>query len=121
MKRILLLVFLFITFANYAQSLSKTQILYERKDQIVMNDGRQYQVLVNKPFYAVSDAKIERYKQVADHVFRLNRVLILRNDDTYIELIEWVKENMKLYQTRQPVDFDINEIDISDSVVSPGN
>lgn len=105
MKKILLLIFLFLSSHNYAQSLSKTKIIYERKDNIIMNDGKNYEIVVNKPFYSVRDSTIPRHKQVSDHVFRLNRVLILRNEDTYIELIEWVKENMKTYQSKKLVNF----------------
>ncbi len=121
MKKILPIIFLFLSLQSYSQSLSKLKILYERKDKIVMNNGKNYEILVNKPFYSVSDSSIPRHKQVADHVFRLNRVLILRNEDTYIELIEWVKENMTIYQSRKPVNFNFTENNISDSLVSPSN
>ena len=121
MKKILLLIFLFLSIQGYTQSLSKLKILYERKDRIVMNDGKSYKILVNKPFYSVSDPTIPTYKQVADHVFRLNRVLILKNENTYIELIEWVKENMTIYLSRKPIDFSFIEDNISDSLVYPNN
>ncbi|WP_103068511.1 hypothetical protein [Aquimarina sediminis] len=115
MKRLLLIFCLFTVVNNYSQSLSKTNIIYERKDQIVLNDGRQYEILVNKPFYLVSDTSIKKYKQVSDHVFRLNRVLILRGDNKYTELIEWVKEDMKLYESREPINQGLDKNVISDS------
>ncbi|WP_106793726.1 hypothetical protein [Aquimarina sp. Aq78] len=122
MKKLLLLVFLFISLQNYAQSLSKTRIIYEHKDQIVMNNGKRYKILVNKPFYSVSDTTIKKYKQYANHhLLRLNRVLILSNDEEYIELIEWVKEDMKLYESRELSDFNLKENNISDSLVAPKN
>ncbi|WP_062055329.1 hypothetical protein [Aquimarina longa] len=105
MKRLLFLLFLLVALNNYAQSLSKTQIIYERKDQIVLNNGKQYKIIDNKPFYLVSDTTIKAHKQFKDHLLRLNRVLILSNDDNYIKLIEWVKEDMKLYESREFVKF----------------
>lgn len=119
MKRILLIVFLSLTVNNYAQSLSKTNIIYERKDQIVLNNGKQYQILVDKPFYQVSDISIQKYKQVQNDLLRLNRVLILRNNDEYIELIEWVKEDLKLYQSIELVDANLKEKILSDSLAYP--
>ncbi|WP_282078989.1 hypothetical protein [Aquimarina algiphila] len=119
MKRILFIVFLCITVNNYAQSISKTNIIYERKDQIVLNNGKQYQILVDKPFYQVTDTNIQKYKQVVNDLLRLNRVLILRNNDEYVELVEWVKEDIKLYQSKELVDANLKENIISDSLASP--
>ncbi|GGX26930.1 hypothetical protein [Aquimarina muelleri] len=121
MKKLLPLLFLFFSLQNYAQTLSKTRILYERKNKIVMNDGKHYEIIVNKPFYSVSDSTIQKHKQITDHVFRLNRVLILKNENTYIELIEWVKENMKIYQSRKPINYNFMENPMYDSLVSPSN
>ncbi|WP_034237770.1 hypothetical protein [Aquimarina atlantica] len=122
MKKLLLLVFLFISLHNYAQSLSKTRIIYEHKDQIVMNNGKQYKILVDKPFYSVSDTTIKKYKQYANHhLLRLNRVLILSNDEEYIQLIEWVKEEMKLYESRELSDLNLEKNNISGSLVAPRN
>ncbi len=102
MKKLLLLILLCVIVKSNAQSLSKTYIIYERKDQIVLNNGKQYQILYNKPFYEVSDNTIEPYREFNGHVLRLNRVLTLKGKNEYLELIEWVKEkNIKLYRRRK--------------------
>ncbi|WP_108867334.1 hypothetical protein [Aquimarina aquimarini] len=119
MKKILLLIFIFTTLSSYTQSLSKTRIIYERKDQIVMNNGKQYKILVNKPFYLVSDTSIKKHKQFTDHVLRLNRVLIIQSDNEYKQLIEWVKEDMTLYESRELSDIYLKENNLSDSIVLP--
>ncbi|MEW7278471.1 hypothetical protein ABW636_07735 [Aquimarina sp. 2201CG1-2-11] len=102
MKKLLLLILLCTIVEINAQSLSKTHIIYERKDQVVLNDGKQYQIVLNQPFYEVSDNTIAPYKESNGHVLRLNRVLRLKDKDgIYIELIEWVKEeHIKLYLLR---------------------
>lgn len=65
-----------------------------------MNDGKKYVTINEVPFYEVTDQSIEQYKQIDDHIFRLNRVLILRGKNDYRELIEWVKDKMKFYLIR---------------------
>lgn len=105
MKKLLLFFFLMLWLQNYAQSLSKTSIIYERKDQVVMNNGRQYQVLVTKPFYEINDTSIQKYLDKDEHVLMLNRVLVLKNDDEYKEVIEWVKESLKFYVSRDIINF----------------
>ncbi|MCK8520543.1 hypothetical protein M0D21_03125 [Aquimarina sp. D1M17] len=105
MKKLLLFFFLMLWLQNYAQSLSKTSIIYEHKDQVVMNNGRQYQILVTKPFYEVNDTSIQKYLDKGEHVLMLNRVLVLKNDDEYKEVIEWVKEGLKFYVSRDIINF----------------
>ncbi len=109
MKKIILLILLFTIMNGHAQSLSKTSIIYERKNQVVLNNGKQYEILANKPFYEVSDSTIQLYKEANGHVLRLNRVLILKNEQENIELIEWVKEEViKLYISRKLKDTAVN-------------
>lgn len=103
MKRIIFFVLLFtIVLKNNAQSLSKTYIIYEHKDLIVLNDGKQYQIVHDKPFYEVYDTTIQPYIESSGHLLRLNRVITLKSKNKYLELIEWVKEsNLKLYKSRK--------------------
>ncbi len=105
MKRVLLLVFLCISVSNYAQSLSKTSVLYERKDQIVLNDGLQYRILGEKPFYQITDSSIQKYLTVSDDVLMLNRILVIRRGNQFIELIEWIKEDLRFYDSRDIINF----------------
>ncbi len=121
MKIVLLIVFLCITINNYAQSLSKNNIIYERKDQIVLNNGKQYQILVEKPFYKVADTSIKKFVQVVNDLLRLNRVLILHNNDEYIELVEWIKGDIRLYQLRELANANLKKGNISNSFASPEN
>ena len=103
MKKLLLFILLCSIVEIHAQEVvSKTHIIYERKDQVVLNDGKQYQIVLNQPFYEVSDNTIAPYKESNGHVLRLNRILRLKDKDgVYIELIEWVKEeHIKLYLLR---------------------
>ena len=65
---------------HYGQSLSKTQILYESKGQIVMNNGKQYEILSEKAFYEVSDASIEPHKQVADDLITIKSCIDFKNE-----------------------------------------
>ena len=105
MNKLLLLIFLLISIQDYAQSLSKTSIIYERKNQVVMNNGKHYQILVDKPFYEIADNTIKRYIHVGDHTLMLNRVLVIRNDNEYNELIEWIKEDLRFYESREIINF----------------
>ncbi|WP_109300677.1 hypothetical protein [Aquimarina sp. AU474] len=114
MKRILLLVFLCISANNYAQSLSKTKVIYERKDQIVLNNGLQYQILAEKPFYEISDSSIKKHLTIADHVLMLNRILVIRRDNEYKELIEWVEKDTRFYDSRDITEFKSIENYVSD-------
>ncbi len=114
MKRILLFFWLCIGFNIYAQSDSEIEIIYEYKNQMILNDGKTYKVLSNKPFYAVYDNSIQVYQEVDEHILRLNRVLLLSyDDDKKIKLIEWVKKEMRLYERRDVRDIDLKETNIS--------
>ncbi len=115
MKRIVFLIFLFAAINNYAQALSKTHIIFESKDQIIMNNGKQYQKLVEKPYYEISDETIQKHKQVVHHVLKLNRILILRSDNEYTQVVEWLKENMRFYEYIEMADFNLEQNNISDS------
>lgn len=100
MTKHLLSFFLLISLCSFGQILTKERIIYEYKDQLVMNDGVHYKILVSRPFYQITDTTIPQLKEFQDHVLRLNRVLILRSDEKYAQLIEWVKEKMKYYELR---------------------
>ncbi len=101
MNKYLLIVFLLFTSSHFAQTLSKTSILYESKNQVVLNNGKKYTKLVETPFYEIKDTAIKKHIQVADHLLRLNRIFILKTGSEYVELIEWVKEKMSFYEYRE--------------------
>ncbi|GAA4278911.1 hypothetical protein [Aquimarina mytili] len=106
MKKYLLIVFILFSAPHYGQSLSKTSIIYEAKQQVVMNNGKSYQILIEKPFYEIADTTIQRHKQIGDDLLRLNRILILKNNNEHIKLIEWSKERIRFYQSKEIIDFD---------------
>jgi len=83
---------------SFGQTLSKTSILYENKNQIVLNNGKNYEKLIETPFYEVKDKSIKNYIEIEDHLFRLNRVFVLKTNNENIQLIEWVKEKMSFYK-----------------------
>lgn len=96
---------MFAVIKSNSQSLSKLCIIYEHKDQIVLSNGKQYQIVLDKPFYEVTDKTIKPFKESNEHVLRLNRVLTLRNKLESLELIEWVKgNNITLYRSRKLTD-----------------
>lgn len=100
MKKLLLILFIAVYGVSYAQNLSREHIIYEHKDQVVMNNGQQYKVVSNKFFYEINDQTIFQYKRVFDHVLRLNRVLILQSKTEQVQLIEWIKNDVKFYEYR---------------------
>ncbi len=115
MKRLLFLLFILSTISNYGQSLSKTSIIYESKGQIVMNNGKQYELIEEKPFYEVNDYTIKKHLQVNDDLLRLNRVLILKNDNKMVTLVEWLKEDFRYYEYRKTNALKNNNRNISNS------
>ncbi|MEW7291846.1 hypothetical protein [Aquimarina sp. 2304DJ70-9] len=115
MNKYLLLIFTLFSIVQYGQSLSKTSILYESKDLVVMNNGKSYQILDEKPFFEISDTTIEKYIQIEDHLLRLNRIMMLRNENEYSELIEWLKDDFKFYKSRVIIDYDNKGNNVSDS------
>ncbi len=115
MTKYLFLIFTLFSIAQYGQSLSKTSIIYEFEDQVIMNNGKHYQTLVEKPFFEISDTTIQRYIQLEDHVLRLNRVLVLKNESEYTELIEWVKDDFRFYKSRAIIDYDSKKNNASGS------
>ena len=114
MKIHLLSFFLLVSLCSFGQILTKERIIYEYKDQLVMNDGAHYKILVSRPFYQITDTTIPQHKEFQDHVLRLNRVLILRSDEKYAQLIEWVKENFKYYELRSLDNYN-NDHEISEN------
>ena len=114
MKIKLLTIFLFISIYSFSQILTKERIIYEYKDQLVMNDGAHYKILVSRPFYEISDTSIPQHKILTDHVLRLNRVLVLRSDEKYAQLIEWIKDSMRYYEFRSLDNYE-NTLSISES------
>ncbi|WP_025739859.1 hypothetical protein [Aquimarina pacifica] len=113
MKGKLLLLLLFFCFNSFAQSDSDIKIIYEYKDQIILNNGKTYKVLSDKPFYAVYDNSIQVYQEIDEHILRLNRVLILDSDNTKVKLIEWVKKEMRMYKLSEVQDTDLKDTNIS--------
>ncbi len=112
MKKIILLILLSTMITGHTQSLSKTEIIYEYKSKVILNNGEQYSIQLDKPYYDVSDPTIELFMQSDEHLLRLNRVLTLTNEDNHIELIEWVKgTTIKFYISRK----------ISDAITITGN
>ncbi len=109
MKRIILLVLLFITINTFGQSLSKTHIIYESTDQIVMSNGKQYQVLSETDFHKVSNQSIKKQKKVLGHVLSLHRVLVIKSNAELIKLVEWSKDHLKFYEYHEVLDHNLEE------------
>ena len=102
MKSILFSFFLTIGISGYGQVLSKTNIIYESKKTVVMNNGKEYTILKTAPLYeAFTDTTIPLKYNFEDKVLILNRVLILKEEDKEKELIEWVQGKMTFYELRE--------------------
>lgn len=99
----LLLILLFIPFVQFAQCLSETKVIYEYRDQLILNDGLTYKVLEEKQFYQISDPSIAQHQQVGDLTLRLNRVLIIWSEelDKTKQLIEWVRPSQTYYHSSE--------------------
>ncbi|TYP75178.1 hypothetical protein [Aquimarina intermedia] len=98
MKKLLILLLL-LPAIQFAQCLSDTKVIYEYRDQIILNDGLAYKVVEEKHFYQISDPSIAQHQEVGDLVLRLNRVLILWSEelDKTKRLIEWVRPSQTYY------------------------
>lgn len=118
MKRILLSLSLLMSICNYAQSLSKTHIIYESKDQIIMNNGKQYQILAKTDFYEVSDSSAKQHIEVLDYTLSLSRILVLKSNDEFIKLVEWSDEDVKFYEYPEVIDFKLEEDQIANYLLS---
>ncbi len=101
MKSILFSFFLVIAISGYGQVLSKTNIIYESKKTVVMNNGKEYQIVKETPLYAVSDTTIPLRYKFRDNILILNRVLLVKEDNKSKELIEWTKGKMLFYELRE--------------------
>ncbi|MFC5045360.1 hypothetical protein ACFSTE_17625 [Aquimarina hainanensis] len=102
MKKILLVLILFSTLSHYGQTLSETHIIYGYKNIIIMDNGQKFTIVNETPFYEVHDNSIPQLYELQDHVLRLNRVIVMRDDEgTYKKLIEWVKHQMTFYELRK--------------------
>ncbi|MHA7057292.1 hypothetical protein ACWGOQ_0008750 [Aquimarina sp. M1] len=106
MKSILFSFLFIISVSGYAQSLSKTSIIYESKKSVVMNNGKEYRILKETPLYAVTDTTIPLRYTFKDKTLILNRVLLVTEKDQQKELIEWVKGKMTFYKLRESKDSD---------------
>ncbi len=116
MKKCLFLLFLLFSTIQYGQSVSKIHIIYEYKDQIIMDNGKQFQILRETLFYEVSDTTIDKFIQIGDHVLSLNRILTIKSDnDEYLELIEWSTDDMKFYEYREIGNLNPEKTNISNS------
>ncbi|RZS90643.1 hypothetical protein [Aquimarina brevivitae] len=113
MNKLLLIILVCTSTLSYSQILSEDKVLYEHKNQIVLQDGRPYEILTNKPFYDINDPTIPQHKMLTDHVLRLNRVLVLRSEGKYAELIEYIKEDFKYYEVR-----DLDRLKLKNTVLS---
>ncbi|MDH7446539.1 hypothetical protein [Aquimarina sp. 2201CG14-23] len=100
MKSILFSFFMMIAISSYGQVLSKTNIIFESKDSIVMNDGKKYKIIKETPLYAVADTTIKLRYSFKDKTLILNRVLLIKEKDKPKQLIEWVKGKMIYYEYR---------------------
>lgn len=101
MKKITLLFLLSLSVTNYAQCLSKVQLIFEDTNLAIMNNGEKYEVSSVKPFYRINDPSISRYISVKDKVLRVNRVLLLKKNKSTKRLVEWTKENHSYYEYRE--------------------
>lgn len=101
MKSITLLVTLVIGISGYGQVLSKTNIIFESNKTVVLNNGKEYEILKLTPLYAVSDTSIPLRHTVKDKTLILNRVLLIKEKDEPKELIEYIKGKMFYYELRE--------------------
>ncbi|MBG6129890.1 hypothetical protein IWQ47_000808 [Aquimarina sp. EL_43] len=113
MIKIILLLFLLFSFNNYAQCLSKVQLIFEDTSLIVMNNGEQYQISTIKPFYRVNDPSIPKYISAKNQVLRINRVLLLKNNQRFKRLVEWTEKGYKYYEYRDVNNIAAKKISIS--------
>ncbi|MBP2831989.1 hypothetical protein J8281_07280 [Aquimarina sp. U1-2] len=107
MYRKLPLLFILIPLCNFAQSLSKTHIIYESDDQVIMNNGKQYEILAATDVDKTLDTPTnQQHITVSNYTLSLNRILILKNNDELIKVVEWSNENAKFYEYPEIVDFE---------------
>ncbi|WP_298539671.1 hypothetical protein [uncultured Aquimarina sp.] len=104
MKSILFSFFLILAISGYGQALSKTNIIFESKKAVVMNDGKEYKILKETPLYAVTDTSIPLRYNFEDKTLILNRVLLVKENEEKKELIEWIKGKMTFYELRPSKD-----------------
>ncbi|WP_147406224.1 hypothetical protein [Aquimarina sp. BL5] len=102
MKSILFSFFLMLVISGYGQALSKTNIIFESKKIVVMNNGKEYKILKETPLYAITDTTIPLRYTFEDKTLILNRVLLVKEKNEKKELIEWVKGKMTFYELREP-------------------
>lgn len=99
MKKIILLLFIAFPALSQAQKATKTQIIYEAKDVLVLNNGGRYEIILEQPFYHVNDPEIVHYKELDNQVtLKLNRILILRNKKGFKKLVEWSGNTIKYHE-----------------------
>jgi len=106
MKRVLLLsVFLLISFCQYGQTISKTKIIYQHENDIILNDGHAYEIVKESyPFELNQNHSADNFNlQIDNHKLYINKVILLKNKNKnkYVELIEWTKGEMIFYQKRR--------------------
>ncbi len=114
MKRTLLSFLLFTSFTVFGQSLSKTHIIYESKNQIIMNDGKQYELVTQTRFEENVDKYVPQQRNILGHVLRLNRILEIKNDTKSMKLAEWSNEAVKFYEYSKNIHFARKENQESD-------
>jgi len=101
MVKNLLLIFLLFSTTNYGQCLSKIQMIYESADLVVMNNGKEYKIVLQRPYEKVDDPTITTYNKIGDNKLKFNRLLMIRGNNKLIELLEWKKGNYTYYESRE--------------------
>ncbi|WP_298539669.1 hypothetical protein [uncultured Aquimarina sp.] len=101
MVKILFLFFLLFSITNYGQCLSKIQVIYESAGLVVMNNGKEYQIVIQKPHNKVNDPSITKYNKIGDITLTFNRLILIKGNSELTELIEWKKDSHTYYETRE--------------------
>jgi len=115
MKKAIFIFFLssMIYNTSVAQSLSQTRIVYESQDEIVMNNGDQYDILATTDFQKDAEKPAKSGLQIFDHTLTLNRVLVIKNNQNFKKLVEWSKGTVRFYEYREALDFKLEENELS--------
>jgi len=101
-------------FANgNSQSLSNIRIIFESENQVITNNGFQYDVLSKTSFNTNPDEISKQGLKIFNHNLHLNRILVIKKGQKFQKLVEWSDGPVKFYEFREAMDFKIEENQIS--------
>lgn len=92
---------IFLPIIMHGQVVSETNIIFESKKSIILNNGSEYELIKETPLEAIMDVTIPITHSIEEKTFVLNRVLLIKNEeDEKKELIEWITGTSKFYKLR---------------------